>query len=296
MVARVAAVLVLCPLLSGAQTSLDQILARLAEEAEAFSRIAPLVLSEETLVQRVSRAPSLLRPREKASQGRSPGLGFQSREIVSEYGFSTFADSPNVLHEIRQVLSVDGKQVRSREPGRLRLSLGSGARDDRVKRRLLKEFEDIGLTSAVVDLGQLLLLFTGRRLADYEFELSGRGALPPERALILEYRQVSGHGAVTVFEGRNARREPIQGEVWVRECDGLPLRIVIFTVRGQAGHRLQNEATVDYRMSPHGALLPEAASHREYLDGRLETESVSRYAPFRRFSSESQIKFEDVKE
>ncbi|MFB3776834.1 MAG: hypothetical protein ACE141_04460 [Bryobacteraceae bacterium] len=296
MAVRAAAVLLLCPSLSGAQENLERILARLAEEAEAFVRVAPLVLSEETLVQRVSRAPSLVRPRVPASQDRSPGLGVRTREIVCEYGFSTFADSPNVLHEIRQVLSVDGKRIRSRDPGRLRLSLGTGARDDRVKRRLLKEFEDIGLTSAAVDLGQLILLFTRGRLADYEFELNGRGALPPESALILEFRQVSGYPAVTVFEGRNARREPVQGELWVRESDGLLLRIVIFTLRGQDGHSLQNEATVDYRMSQHGALLPSAVSHREYLDGRLETESISRYAPFRKFASESQIKFEDVKE
>jgi hypothetical protein len=41
--------------------------------------------------------------------------------IVSEYGYSTFAESPNVLHEFRQVISVDGK---SPEPQPGRLSLG----------------------------------------------------------------------------------------------------------------------------------------------------------------------------
>ena len=275
---------------------LETILARLSEEAEAFLRIAPLALSEETLVQRVSRAPTLLRRQSPAPPGQMPGLGFRTREIVSEYGYSTFADSPNVLHEIRQVLSVDGKQVRKRDPGRLTLSLRAGSRDDRVKRRLLKEFESFGLTSAAVDLGQIILLFTRQRLADYEFEINGCGALPPERALILEFRQISGYGSVTVFEGRSARRETIQGEIWARESDGLPLRIVIHTFRGQEGHSLQNEATVDYAMSPHGAILPSSVTHREFLDGRLETESVCRYAPFRRFSSESQIRFEEVKE
>ena len=159
---------------------------------------------------------------------------------------------------------------------------------------MLREFESFGLTSAAVDLGQLILLFTGRRLGDYEFELNGCGALPPERASIVEFRQISGYGSVTVFEGRSARREPVQGELWARESDGLPLRIVIRTIRGQDGHRLRNEATVDYAMSPHGALLPSSVTHREYLDDRLETESVCRYAPFRMFSSESQIKFDEV--
>jgi hypothetical protein len=275
---------------------LERILERLAEEAEAFLRIAPLTLSEETLVQRVSRAPSLIRRQPAASQGQKPGLGFRTRQIVSEYGYSTFAESPNVLHEIRQVISVDGKQVRKRDPGRLTLSLRSGSKDDRVKRRLLKEFESFGLTSAAVDLGQIILLFTRRRLADYEFELNGCGALPPEYAVILEFHQISGYGAVTVFEGRDARREPVQGELWARESDGLPLRIVIQTLRGQEGHRLRNEATVDYAMSPHGALLPFSVTHRELLDDRMETESICRYAPFRRFSSESQIKFEEIKE
>ncbi len=293
--ARLIVALLALPCLIPAQLSMERILSRLAEEAEAFARIAPLTLSEETLVQKVSQAPSLVRRQAPASRSLKPGPGFRTREIVSEYGFSTFADSPEVLHEIRQVLSVDGKAVRRREPGRLTLSLGAASRDDRVKRRLIREFEDLGLTSMAVDLGQIILLFTGRRVEDYEFNLNGFGALPPEMAMILEFRQISGYGSVTVFEGRTARREPIEGELWVREADGLPLRISIYTGQSREGHTLRSESTVDYVMSPHGALVPSAVTHREYLNGRLETESTCRYAPFRRFSSESTIRFDEVK-
>jgi len=284
---RRAAALLFLPCLLAADERLDRVLARLAEETGAFARVAPLTLSEETLVQKTWRAPSLLRP-----QRGKPGL--QTREIVSEYGFSTFADSPNVLHEIRQVISVDGKQVRNRDSARLTLSLGANSRDDRVKRRMLRELESYGLTTAAIDLGQMILLFAPPHLGDYEFHLAGHGEIPPDKALIFNFLQTRGAGSVTIFEGRTARRESLQGELWVRESDNLPLRVLIRTSRGERGHRLRDEAAVDYAMSPHGALLPSAAVYREYLDDRLEVENLFSYAPFRKFSAETHIKFDEV--
>jgi hypothetical protein len=213
---------------------------------------------------------------------------------VSEYGFSTFADSPNVLHEIRQVISVDGRQIRNRESARLSLSLGASSQDDRVKRRMLRELETYGLTSAAIDLGQLILLFTAPHLNDYEFELKSRGEMPLGAALIFGFRQIRGQGSVTIFEGRNAQRQPIQGELWVRESDDLPLRVVIRTSRGQGRNQLRDEATVDYAVSSYGVLLPSAVVHREYLNDRLEVEDVSSYAPFRKFAAETQIQFGEV--
>ncbi len=284
--------LLLGPGSPAADGQLEPILARLAEEAAAFVRIAPLTLSEETLVQTTTPAPSLLRP--QGSPARRPGAGSKSgpRRIVSEYGFTTFADSPNVLHEIRQVISVDGRPVRNRDSARLSLSLGTRSIDDRVKRRLLRELEEYGLSSAAVDLGQLILLFTAPHLKDYEFKLKDRGQAAAGGTLIVGFEQVGGEGSVTVFEGRSARRQPIAGEIWVRESDNLPLRVTIRTGRTQGQHQLRDEAWVDYAVSPHGTLLPSAVVHREYLDERLEVEDVASYAPFRKFAAETEIKFD----
>jgi hypothetical protein len=279
-----------------AQDRLEQFLTRLAEEAETFLQVAPKTLSEETLRQKAARKPPRFRLRLSAPAAQPPQLQYQTREIVSEYGYSTFEDSPDVLHEFRQVISVDGKPVRSRETARRTLSFGVSSRDDRVKRRMLRELENYGLASAAVDLGQIILLFTKRRLEDFQFEWTGRGQLNSADASVYSFRQVGGTGSVTIFQGRRATREPLQGEVWVRESDWLPLRVAINTQRHEGKHFLRDEATVDYTMSPHGVLLPESLLHREYIDGRLEIENLFNYTPFRMFSAEAEIKFSTVPE
>jgi hypothetical protein len=159
---------------------------------------------------------------------------------------------------------------------------------------MLRELENYGLKSAVLDLGQLILLFAPSRLNDYVFELKERSLTPPAAVLIYNFRQVRGEEAVTIFEGRTAQRQPIQGELWAREQDGLPLRVAIRTERVQGGHRSRHEATVDYAVSPYGVLLPSAVVHREYLDDRLEVENLFSYAPFRKFGAETQIKFDEA--
>jgi hypothetical protein len=159
---------------------------------------------------------------------------------------------------------------------------------------MLREFQDLGLGEAVVDLGQLLLLFTDRRLGDYEFSWSGQGQILEDKTLICAFRQTGGSGAVTIFERRQASQELLQGEVWFRETDLLPLRVVLHIRRSQQGHVSRHEAAVDYVMSRHGALTPETVVHREYVDERLQVENLFRYTPFRMFSAEAQIEFKGV--
>jgi len=278
---------------AGAQEPAEKALERLAEEAAVFLRIAPQTVSEETLEQRLNVRPSLLRPRRDPVGGTPPRGGFRTRTIVSEYGYSTFVESPNVLHEFRQVISVDGKEVRSRDRARLTLSLGVNGRDDRMKRSMLRELEQYGLTSAVVDLGQIILLFEGRRLAEYQFQFSRREQAGAGRASVYAFRQVGGTGSVTVFQGRTAHREALQGEVWLRESDSLPLRIVIRTGWEEQRHIVWSESAVDYSASLHGALLPSSIVHREYVDEALQVENLFRYKSFRRFGAETEIKFAD---
>jgi hypothetical protein len=286
-----AAVLLFLPTLAVADDRLERFLTRLAEEAEVFLQVAPQTLSEETLQQKTTKKPTRFRLRLGAPASGPPQPQFQTREIVSEYGYSTFEDSPNVLHEFRQVVSVDGRVVRSREAARRTLSLGVSSREDRAKRQMLRELQDHGLTSVAVDLGQIILLFTKRQLVNYQFQWTGRGQLNSADASVFSFEQVGGAGSVTIFAGRRASRETLQGEVWVRESDCLPLRISIVTQREVDKHSFRDEATVDYSMSPHAALLPVSVVHREYIDGHLEIEDLFRYAAFRRFSAEAEIKF-----
>jgi hypothetical protein len=276
-----------------ADDHLDRVLARLAEEAEAFRTAAPTVLAEETLKQRAAKKPSRFRPRIGGAATRPPELKFQRREIVSEYSFSTFRESPNVLHEFRQVISVDGRPVTTHEKARQTLAIGMRSADDRLKKRLLHEFEKHGLVGAATDFGQVILLFEKRRQGGYEFGFAGKQRIGAESAVVFSFRQTEGEG-VTIIEGRNMIRRPLAGEIWAREEDGLPLRVQLVAVREQDGQTIRDEATIDYVQSQHGFLAPAAVTHRQIAGGQLVVENIYQYSPFRKFSAEAEIKFTEV--
>src|SRR5579863_584186 len=104
--------------------------ARVAEEAEVFARSARAVLSEETLRQRARKPGSRFRAR----VGEPPKDEFVTREVVSEYGYGSYKDSPNALHEFRTVVTIDGKKYQTLEKARRALSLGVTSADDELKK------------------------------------------------------------------------------------------------------------------------------------------------------------------
>ena len=176
-------------------------LARVGRGGGRSSPPAPRVVGEETLRQKVVQRAARFRPR-VGSDMTPPPLKYKTREIVSEYGYSALRDSPNALHEFREVTKVDGRQVMTQETARRTLTLGVTSQDDRLKKRILETFEKHGLVGAATDFGQVLLLFGKRRLGDYEFEPAGKGRLRDEDALGLIYRQTEGKETFTIFEGR----------------------------------------------------------------------------------------------
>jgi hypothetical protein len=279
---------------AAAHNPLQEALARVAEEAEAFRVLAPRVLGEETLHQKATEGHFRFRPRVGKAALQPPPRKIRMREIVSEYGYSTFKESPNVLHEFRDVVSVDGRRVKDPEKARQTLTMGVTSREDRLKKRLLKNFEKHGLKGAATDFGQIILLFTKRRLMDYQFQFAGAGRIGSYEALGWTFRQTDGKEAVTVFEGRKVIRRPLQGELWVRESDFLPIQIRLAIVRERDEQTVRDEATVDYAMSPHGLLLPTSVLHREFAANELVVENHFEYSSFRMFSAEADIKFTEV--
>ncbi len=275
---------------------LADILSRLAEEAEVFEHLAPQTFSEETLRQRARKALPRFRPRIGSAALKPVPVRYQSREILSEYGYATFKDSPHVMHEFRQVISVDGRARQAQEKARRSLSLGIRSEDDNVKKRMLVEFEKHGLIGAVADFGQLILLFTNPRLPEYQFTLLSSNRVGADEVYVLGYRQISGAQSLTVFEGRKAIHQQLTGEVWVRKRDMAPLRITLRTERTEDKHVIREEATVEYVMSPHGTVLPVSVVHRRYLDAELMAENLFSYTPFRRFGAQSEVKFTEVPE
>src|SRR5579859_1970401 len=212
---------------------------RIAEEADVFAHIARAVLSEETLEQRTRKPVSRFHPR--VVEPGAPKEQFLTREIVSEYGYSSFQDSPAALHEFRTVISVDGKKVLAVEKARRSLTLGVKSTDDAAKKQMLRDFEKHGLIGAATDFGQLILLFTKRRLPDYQFAVIGQERIGADATTMLSFKQKSGQEALTIFEGNTALRAELQGVIWVRNPDYLPLRIKLLSSRKEGPYVVNTE-------------------------------------------------------
>jgi len=276
---------------AGAQT-LPEILSRVSEEAEVFRSVAPKILSEETLTQRALKSPPRFHPRIGASAATPVAPKFETREIISEYSFGTLQDAPESLHEFRQITSVDGKAITSAAAARHSLALGLASSNDHAKKRMLEEFQKQGLATAVVDFGPLLLLFTRRQAGNYRFQLTGEDRIGADRVKIVSYTQVSGPDRMLVFQGHRAIHQPIQGRIYARVPDGLPLRVSIVESRQNGRTALRDEATVDYTPNGQGYLAPAAVTHRGYAADQLVVEDQFRYAPFRKFGADADIKFD----
>ncbi len=266
-------------------------LLRLAEEAEAFGYLAPKVIGREKLEQVAMETPS--RFRRRAEKVETP---YRRREIVSEYGYAIFQDDPANLHELRQVVSVDGKQIKSRSQARQTLTMGMRGDNDKLKKKMLKDFESVGLRESATDFGQVILLFGKRSQAALNFQFLRNDFIGAERAIVLNYEQKDGDQAMTVFEGRRAVRHKLKGEIWLKETDGVPLRITIGADREPDKNRtpqqiLKYAASVDYEPSPHGTLLPATILYNETEQGVLVVENRYQYSEFKVFGASSEIKF-----
>lgn len=273
----------------------DQILARVAEEAAMFEQNIPNALTQETLEQRALLPPSHFQPRAGQSAAEPLKPRFQVRQIVSEYSVGTFRETASRdLHEFRQVVAVDGRAVQSAENARHALSLGVHSEDDRIRKRMLEEFARYGLVDIASDYGLILLEFNKRGQENLDLRTGLSANIGADTALGLVWKQKSDVGGQLEFAGKRIVREPLQGTLWVRESDGLPLRVEAWAEYTDHKHVIRDGATVDYSQSPHGFLTPVSVVHRHVIDGRLVTENLYRYQPFKKFSSDAEIKFTEV--
>jgi len=279
-------------ILPGQTLPLADILSRVSEEAEMFRRTAPQTLSEETLQQRSLKPAPRFHPRVGSGATARPVAEYQTREIVSEYTYASLRDSPGALHEFRQVISVDGRPVSTPEKARHTLSLDLKSEDDRARKRMLENFRKVGLIDAAMDFGQILLLFTRRELHNYDFRIVGTDRIGADEAIVLTYEQRQGNQTMLVFEGKKTIRAKLDGKLWVRSSDGLPLRISLRSQWKEQRQLRRHEATVEYAATPFGVVLPASVKHREFLDQELITENLFRYAPFKRFGANAEIKFD----
>jgi hypothetical protein len=277
------------------QPTVAEILSRVAEEAEVLRQNAPRTVTTEILEQRAVLPPSRFRPRTGTLAAESPRVRISVREVVSEYTVGSLreSDSRNLL-EFRQLVAVDGRPLRTVEGARHALSLGMQSSDDRIRKRMLEEFASLGLVDIATDYGLILLAFTRRGQADMRIEPAGASRIGVEDALVLRWRQTSAAGGQLEFRGRNVARRAMEGRLWVRQFDGLPMRIQAWVEHKDVRMTIRNEASVDYTLSTHGFLTPASVVHRHIVDGRLVTENLYRYEPFKLFSTATEIRFTEL--
>ena len=267
---------------------------RLAEESEAFARALPNLIGEERLRQRTlpERRMPRLRIGEKAQRPELPPM--VEREVRSEIAYATFSngpDAPASIHELRRVISVDGKAIEKPEAARRALVLDARSPDDTVKRRLLADLEKHLISGASMDFSLTLLLFRGRAMENYEFEPVVRQALGQDMCQIWAFRQKAGEAGFTRFAGNRAERQAITGMIWLREKDGVPLRV---RLRAE-DKEVVDDGVTDYRLTPNG-LVPARVEHRRLAGLILLSENVFEYTEFKRFSTESGISFTPAEE
>jgi hypothetical protein len=289
---RLWCVLLLLPVLRGDDLT-NKMTARVSEEAEAFQRLAPEVLGEETLHQRSMKPAGRFHPRIGNSE---PKPEWRERTLISEYGFTTLsgADSTS-LHELRQVTAVDGKKIEDTKKAQQALAKAISANDDARKKTLLKQFEKYGLLGAVTDYGQALLLFTRRNMEGYEFTSKGSTTLDGQKVNVFGYRQIDGPETVTLIEEKKndlVKHLRIEGELWVRSDNFVPVRITMTAAQGMEPDRVKEEAVIDYAMSSYGALLPVKTTHRESRGGKVDAENQFTYANFKKFGASTELKFD----
>lgn len=279
-----------------APATLQNLLSRLAEEAEVFAQNIPKALTTETLEQRTLLPPSRFRPRigttaiQEAAKPRT-----RTRQIVSEYSVGTLKDSASAsLTEFRQVESVDGRKVQSREAARHALSIGLRAPDDRARKRMLEDFARHGLVDVATDYGLILLTFTKRGQQDIAFTPAGQTTIGADEALVLDWQQTDAAAGMLEFIGNQVSRRAMRGLLLLRKSDGLPLRVQVWTQHPLSGHQIRDEAAVDYVQSQHGFLTPASVVHRHMVDGQVITENHYRYEPFKLFTADTEIKFTEL--
>jgi hypothetical protein len=275
---------------AGPQDSSPDLLARVADQAETFSRKAPALLAEETLEQRTLQGSgSRFRVGKSASQFPELYLG---RTIISEYTIAPLKDSESKdLVEFRQAISVDGRIVQSAEKARHALSLGVQSASERVRKRMLEDFAKYGLVDVATDYALILLAFTSRGQEQLTILPSDEERVGADDASVFSWAQSAEGGGELIFAGRQAARIPLAGKLWVRKSDGVPLRISVWAAQSVSGRSIRDEATIDYAMSPRGFVVPVAVLHRHVVDGELKTENQYRYSPFRLFAADTQVEY-----
>ena len=239
---------------------------RWSSEAGSFWQVAPGFVGRETVHQKALK-------KGKGAKAQS----FETRDIESFYALATFRGAPEALREFRWILTIDGKKQQEEEGARRAFEAQLVSGKDEAKEALRTDFEKACLAGVATDFGQLILLFTKPNLEKYSYELSGESRLGADNAWQIAFTQFAGDQSLHLSEGRRNMSVKLQGELWSRPGDFLPLRIVVNARRQRDKNQIRDEAMLDYMVVP-PALLPASLVYRRYVNEEMRLESVYRYS------------------
>jgi hypothetical protein len=266
--------------------------AALARHAEFFRQNARLAVAQETLVQRSYVLP----PHPHFAIGSAAGplyAQFLVHQITSQYGIGSIkGDQSGSLFEVREILNRDGEPVQTPGAARKAMDLDISSGEARIRKKILTEFTAFGLVDVATDYGLILLAFTNAGLRHMEMEPGDPAWIGTEAAVAFDWRQKDG-GALE-FRGRKVARRPMHGRIWLRQSDGLPLRVSASIEHDEAKHTLRDDATVDFVLAGSGCVTPASVAHRHVVDGKILTENLYTYSQFRLFTTDTSIRYEDA--
>jgi hypothetical protein len=283
-----AALVALAPVLCG-QLSTGELLAALSRHAETFRQRAHRVVSEEKLLQRSYALP----PHPHFAIGKSAGdlrAHYLVQEVVSEYTIASLkGDTSGTLLETREILAKDGKPVQTPAEARKALLTDVSYGEERLRKKILSEFTRLGLLDVATDYGTILLAFTGAGMSDLTISPAGPAWVGIDEAYVFDWQQ--DRGGALEFRGRKVAHRPMSGRIWLRLSDGMPLRISAVISHSEPKHELQDDAAVEFAPSVAGCAMPVSVVHRHFVDGKILTENLYTYTPFRVFTTDTRIEF-----
>jgi hypothetical protein len=258
-----------------------------ARAAAIFARSAPGIVARERLEQRGRRGFVQVLEQQAKKQDSNVTVKlppeFRTHIVVSDYGLGQIGQT-HAIHELRSILTIDGREISPADEARHALAIGIQSPDDELKHRLLENFERNRLEGAVTDFGQLILLFTAAAGRHYTFAMGHKRLLNGVPMIALNYTQTSGATGLTVFHEHTMSVRSTHGEIWLRTEDLLPLRIIMDAETPVTESlQVRDNAVVDYTPTPVG-LAPAHIHHMQLLGPDLLVENDLQYSEYQRLT------------
>jgi len=265
--------------------------ARLASQAQSFAEQLANLVCTEVLQQKSISYSTRMRIRVGEAALRLIAPKVRERMIRSELGYALRGKDTPVWGEVRKVIDVDGKNVTPPKKARERLAFGLKSDDERARLKLMEEFMKYGLEGLATDYSLTLLLFRFGEIDRIKFDAQGSEFVGAVRVNAFTFSRADTEAGVTVFDGKQAVKQPLNGVIWLREKDSMPVKIKLLSVLKQDATSILDEGTVEYVPSKFGSVVAATVNYRRLVNGVLMLETRYEYKDYQKFGADAELKF-----